>query len=341
MSEAQHFGRPGLPAICPSVALEPGVTVVIPVKNRRTFVCEAIDSALSQDIAGVEVVVVDDGSTDGTADEVRTKYADRPVLVVRNERAQGPAGARNCGRAHVRRQFTAFLDSDDLFLPGHLAACIGLMVRHEDVDVVFGPARYECDGIEIDYMRPGFERKLACGPAAQDAPDAIVFSTAFFEHLIGQGCFFNLSSVAFRTAAVSDLMNERLRIAEDYEFWMRLSTTHLFACLKAPQIIYRVHGENVSLAGESSDAAHSSALLHAYTEVLGYERVPANLRRLVRARMAQVLFDWGFHARMAGRYSEAIRHHLGSLAKGMRRRNLAALAKIGLEMSLGANRLRG
>lgn len=319
--------------------LEAGVAVVIPVHNRRSLVCDAIDSALDQGGVDVEVVVVDDASTDGTADTVRTRYAGRPVRVLVNDRARGPAGARNCGLESVRRRFTAFLDSDDLFLPGHLAACIGVMERHAGVDVVFGPARYDCGGEEVDYMKPNYERKIAVAPVVRDDGEARVLGSAFLEHLVRYGCFFNLSSVMTRTAAVRERMNEHLRIAEDYEYWMRLACSHAFACLVSPQIVYRVHDQNVSLAGDSSDDDHSSALLRAYEAVLGYPGLPARLRRLVHARMAEVLFDWGYHARRAGRPATAVAHHLASFGKGMRLRNLAALLKIGVES--GLRRVRG
>lgn len=320
--------------------LRSGVGVVIPVHNRRGLVCEAIDSVLSQVGTVVEVVVVDDASTDGTADEVRARYAGRPVRVLANDRSRGPAGARNCGLAAVEGVYTALLDSDDVFLPGHLEACIALMNRHAQVDVVFGPARYVSAGAEIDYMRPGYERKLAAAPLIHEDADAVLLGPSFFEHLIRHGCFFNLSSVVFRTGAIQERMNEGLRLAEDYEFWMRLARSHAFGCLKAPQIVYRVHEENVSLTGDSGDDAHSSALLNAYRAVFGYPDLPGSLRRLLRERMAEVLFDWGYHARKSGHHAEAIAHHLGSLAKGRRVRNVAALVKIALEMGLAAGRVR-
>lgn len=320
--------------------LEAGVAVVIPVHNRRSLVCDAIDSALDQGGVDVEVIVVDDASTDGTAEAVRTRYAGRPVRVLDNDRARGPAGARNCGLESVRRRFTAFLDSDDLFLPGHLAACVGVMERHAAVDVVFGPARYDCGGEEVDYMKPNYERKIAVAPVIRDDGEARVLGSAFLEHLIRYGCFFNLSSVAIRTAAVPERMNERLRIAEDYEYWMRLAYSHAFACLVSPQIVYRVHDQNVSLAGDSSDDDHSSSLIRAYEAILECPDLSLRLRRVVHARMAQVLFDWGYHARRVGHPAAAVAHHLASFGKGMRLRNIAALIKTILEMSLGSSRKR-
>lgn len=318
--------------------LLPGVAVVIPVHNRRRLVCEAIDSVLSFTAEDVEVIVVDDSSTDGTADEVRERYAGQPVRVVPNDRLHGPAGARNCGIGLSVRRYTALLDSDDCFLPGHLADCTALMAEHGEVDIVFGPARYECAGVEIDYMKPNFDRKIAIAPRTWEDSRSVLLGAAFFEHLIRYGCFFNLSSVVFRTSAISGRMNEQLTMAEDYEFWMRLAMYHRFACMKSAQIVYRVHDGNVSLAGESADDAHSLALIRAYEEVLGYVELPASARRIVHARMAEVLFDWGYHARGSGRHSAAISHHLASFAKGMRVRNLVALVKIGLEMSLANSR---
>jgi glycosyltransferase involved in cell wall biosynthesis len=95
------------------------VSALIPTYNRRAHACRAIDSVLGQTLPVDEIIVVDDGSTDGTADEIRSRYGSR-VTVFRQKNA-GASAARNCGIRAAHGEWLAFLDSDDVWLPEKLA----------------------------------------------------------------------------------------------------------------------------------------------------------------------------------------------------------------------------
>lgn len=304
-------------------------SVIIPTFNRRRQIGEAVASALAQADTEVEVFVVDDGSSDGTVDWLLAEHADPRLRVLANARSKGPAGARNTGLLAATGDFVALLDSDDLFLDRHLAECREVFSRFPGVDVVFGRAIYEEDGKEVDYMGPNFERKLGQAPALHQDETVAVFSPDFFTHLLRQGCYFNLSTVVLR-APVAGLMREELRIAEDYEYWVRLARRHAFACLKRPQIRYRLHGENISFAAAGSAAEHGPQLLQAYRFMLDYPGLEPFQVRLIRERLAEVLFDWGYRCRRQRRFGEAGRRHLQSFLYGWRRRNTLALLKLPL-----------
>jgi glycosyltransferase involved in cell wall biosynthesis len=96
------------------------VSVVIPMYNRRALIDETLQSALAQQWPSVEVIVVDDGSTDGSADHVEQVFGDR-VRLIRLGQNVGRSAARNAGVAAARGEYIAFLDSDDLWDPGKLA----------------------------------------------------------------------------------------------------------------------------------------------------------------------------------------------------------------------------
>ncbi|MEP7310944.1 MAG: glycosyltransferase family 2 protein [Pseudomonadota bacterium] len=93
------------------------VTAIVPSYNRADVVCRAIDSALNQTYAEIEVIVVDDGSTDETPELVRRKYADRPNVRYLRVENGGVSRARNIGIAAATGAYIAFLDSDDIWLP--------------------------------------------------------------------------------------------------------------------------------------------------------------------------------------------------------------------------------
>ena len=100
-------------------AAPPTVTVVIPTHNRKELLRYALMSALRQEGVALEVIVVDDGSSDGTA-EMLAALTDRRVRVVHHETAQGVSAARNRGIEEARGEWIAFLDDDDLWAPDKL-----------------------------------------------------------------------------------------------------------------------------------------------------------------------------------------------------------------------------
>jgi glycosyltransferase involved in cell wall biosynthesis len=113
----------------------PLLSVVIPTWNRARLVAEAVESALAQGEGRVEVVVVDDGSTDGTAEELARRFG-RRIVLLRRPRRGGVGAARNAGVARASGELIAFLDSDDLWLPGKLDAELALFGRFPEAEAV-------------------------------------------------------------------------------------------------------------------------------------------------------------------------------------------------------------
>ena len=132
---------------------QPLVSVVIAAYNTEAYIGEALESVLCQDWRPFEVIVVDDGSTDGTADVVKSF---EPVRYIRQENA-GPAAARNTAIAAAVGDFIAVSDSDDLVAPGRLSLQAHYLIDHPEVDAVLGrqewlnaPAGLPRDGVYGD-----------------------------------------------------------------------------------------------------------------------------------------------------------------------------------------------
>lgn len=106
---------------------------MIPTRNRARLVGEAIESALNQRPGQVEVIVVDDGSTDDTATVVTEKFGSR-IRLIRMPERRGAGAARNAGLRTVRGELVAFLDDDDLWLPGKLDAELNALQRFPEAD---------------------------------------------------------------------------------------------------------------------------------------------------------------------------------------------------------------
>lgn len=113
------------------------VSVVMPVYNGERFLAEAIDSVVRQNYRPLEIVLIDDGSTDGTK-TIATGY---PEVRYTHQPNQGLAAALNLGVKEARGAFLAFLDADDLWVDGKLELQIAMMNEHPGVDIVFGHFR--------------------------------------------------------------------------------------------------------------------------------------------------------------------------------------------------------
>lgn len=124
------------------------ISVVIPAYNRAETIGRCIASVLAQDFPSFEVVVADDGSTDATR-EVVTAIADPRVRLVARGQNGGAAAARNSGVAAARGRYVAFLDSDDVFLPGKLA------LQHAALAAAGGNLRLSCTAYRIELLDQG------------------------------------------------------------------------------------------------------------------------------------------------------------------------------------------
>jgi glycosyltransferase involved in cell wall biosynthesis len=180
-------------------------TVVIPTYNRRAIVCEAIGSALAQREADFEIVVVDDGSTDDTAATLERHLGSRIRLVRTDNR--GVSAARNLGVRLGRGELIAFLDSDDLWLPGKLAAQVTFMHTYPQAQI--------CQTEEI-WIRNG-QRVNACDHHRK--PDGAIFERSLELCMVSPSAVLMRRSLFERTGG----FDESLPACEDYDLWLRIS----------------------------------------------------------------------------------------------------------------------
>jgi len=133
-------------------AIEPLVSTIVPTFNRRELVCRALDSALSQTYANQEVIVVDDGSTDGTGEYLRERYGEKLSYVYQPN--GGVSSARNHGMRLAHGEMIALLDSDDEWEPTKLSRQVEFLIAHPDFGMVLTDVeRVDDNGHTIDVFR--------------------------------------------------------------------------------------------------------------------------------------------------------------------------------------------
>ncbi len=211
------------------------VSVVIPVYNRRSLIAATVASALAQTRPGVEVIVVDDGSTDDSADVVEETFGGL-VRVVRLAVNRGRSAARNEGVAVARGALVAFLDSDDLWSPDKLAR----QVPHfEDPSVVL----VHCHVSKVDAEGRALEaesRELARAFAFADARGYD------YGGITETWCRMYTSAVVVRRDAfeASGGFDPRLSNFEDWDILWRIARTGRVMTVREPLVRHRVHPGN-------------------------------------------------------------------------------------------------
>lgn len=147
------------------------VTTIVPVFNRPRQVVEAVESVLAQDYRPIEIVIVDDGSTDDTGAVAERLASVHPEIHVLHQANGGPGRAREAGRQRARGEFIQHLDSDDLLLPGKFSGQVAGLRARPECGVSYGwtqyrrpdgsldPARWKPTGHEARHLFPSFLRE--------------------------------------------------------------------------------------------------------------------------------------------------------------------------------------
>ncbi len=205
------------------------VSVIIPAHDAAGFIAEALDSVLAQGLPDAEIVVVDDGSTDGTADLAR-RYG-RGVRVLSQPRS-GSGRARNAGLQATSGELVAFLDADDLWTPDKSRLQLDLLEKDRDLGLVFSDM--------IDFTPEGPDDRTYFRRRGFDG--RCTASSIFLYDMI------STPTVILRRACLATVgaFDESLPIGQDTDLWFRIGLAFPFAVVDRPLVRRRLHGSNVT-----------------------------------------------------------------------------------------------
>jgi glycosyltransferase involved in cell wall biosynthesis len=220
----------------------PLVSVIIPTFNRAEWLAESIGSVLKQTYPHLELIIVDDGSTDHTSRVVRAFGKAVTYLWVAH---QGVSAARNRGVQAAHGPLIAFLDSDDVWQPGKVAAQVALLQRQPEVEVCYTDEIWIRHGVrvnpkQIHQKHSGllFEPSL---PRCIISPSSIMLRRSLWERLGG--------------------FDERLPACEDYDLWLRMTVRVPVVLIPEPLIFKRGgHADQLSRSTPLLDRYRISAL---------------------------------------------------------------------------------
>lgn len=203
------------------------VSVLIPTFNRANYLGECLDSLLAQTEPALEIIVIDDGSEDGTADLLRA-YGER-IRYVRKDNGGKPS-AVNLGLALARGQLIWIFDDDDVALPDAIASRTAALRVRPDAGFVFSPHYYGSDDAQGRIVRGRPHVVPACG------------GERFFAELM-KGCFFHLATALVRAEVYRAVggFDAELLSSEDYDMQLRLARYCPAVFSPAPSFIFRQH----------------------------------------------------------------------------------------------------
>jgi glycosyltransferase involved in cell wall biosynthesis len=220
----------------------PEISVIIPAYNQGHYLSEALESVLAQDYPNFEVIVVDDGSSDHTAQVVQ-RFSDRRIHYIFQENRGLPA-ARNTGIRAAQGKYLSFLDSDDRFLPKKLSLLKAEFASQPEIGLAAGQAKLiDQDG---NLLGSSFQ--------SQQVNEA---------HCLLLGNPFHVGSVLLRRSWQEKVgfFDENLRSYEDWDFWLRLGLSGCtFQVIDQPVSLYRFHTDQMTRNGAQMTQASFQVL---------------------------------------------------------------------------------
>lgn len=286
---------------------KPLVSIIIPAHNCERFIGEALASVVRQDYGNREIIVVDDGSSDSTAAIVKG-FPEVRLLAQPNA---GPAAARNLGVRASSGKYLAFLDGDDIWLPGKLSSQMAYAESHPEHPIVFGQFAFWRRSADGQYPPPD---EMLKRPETWEVPQPL--SGWIYVDLLIDSVVCIITALVHRSLYEEvGGFDESLRSGEDYDFWLR--SAHRFRAHKLPQCLalYRLHGTGVTSIPKPLNYAYL-VLTRALETLGGSDRDGRSVDPVaMNARLAKICFQYGLlhfrrgdprHARSA--FLQSLRH---------------------------------
>lgn len=261
------------------------VSVIVPVYNREHLVGKTIDSILAQSYPAVEIVAINDGSTDGSL-SILTAYSQRHAgkITVIDQANGGQVRARNCGIRRSRGEYIAFLDSDDTWAREKLTLQIPLF--RDNVGLVYS-------GINEVDAQGAVVRKVLPEPGMRGE---------IYRHLLVRNRMTGGTVVVTRKALdEAGHFDESFRAAENWDLWIRIARRFAADFVDQPLLNYLKHGGNMSQDGERMAAANWAMLQKHIPSVPSEEQ----LTKSYLEAYAHYYYQLGVHCFGQGSYGEA------------------------------------
>lgn len=291
----------------------PLVTVVIPTYNCAQYIGETLKSVLSQEYSRLEVIVVDDGSTDNTKDVVKTFDSNR-VTYLYQANSGGPSGPRNKGIQQARGRYIALIDSDDIMLPGKIERAVRMLGQEPQLGLVF------TDFVRFDEMigqYPGafldtyhYFSKLSKKQVEES--EYIIRAEAAYDGLISEN-YIGLSGVVMPKEVFSRIgvFDESISGPEDYDMWLRITSAYDIGFIDMIGHRYRVRSGGITGRGDAKLVPQGIRVMQKQLS----KCLPDSTRKKVHGKLARYYFALGYCHQLSEEMAVARRYYLRSLSE--------------------------
>ena len=208
------------------------ITIIIPTYNRANLLSRAIKSVLNQTFKDFELIVVDDGSTDNTAEVIKKfQEQDKRIRYIQHDKNKGTAATRNIGIKAAKGEYIAFLDSDDEWFPEKLEKQVSLFEHSLRKNLGFVSCNYlefySESGREVLYRVPRHKSSLKV--------------------LLESNTLCNSSNVMIKKEVFDNVghFDEKIKIGEDWDMWIRIAQKYNFDFVEEPLFKYYIHQNNI------------------------------------------------------------------------------------------------
>ncbi len=241
------------------------VSVIIPAYNRGRYIRQTVESVLNQTYTNIELIVIDDGSTDDTRD-VLEGYGDRIIMLEHEGRQnRGQSASINLGLDHASGEYLAILDSDDYWEPDKIESQVGYLQQHPQAGLVYGNGTAVNERGEFLYnIYPRTHRE-------ESKPEKVLLD-----------CYFSLPSNALMRKSLlkkTGYFDETLRAGQDHDMAIRIAEVVRLAYIDKPLFHYRRHNESISRSNKGAVSRWSNGFIILEKARIRYPYPPVVIRK--------------------------------------------------------------
>jgi len=272
--------------------LRPSVSIIIPAYNRALYINQTVNSVLEQTYQHLELIVVDDGSADGTYEKLK-EYGSRITLLTHDGRSnKGQAASINLGLRDAVGKYIAVLDSDDFWEPNKLEIQVPFLELNPEIGLVY------CNGYGVDANGERYYDFYEADPNEQSDPNRVLLD-----------CYILLPQNSLVRKSVYDqvgFFNEEYRSAQDHDMLIRIAEVTKFAYLPDFVFNYRRHEDTISATKQDVRWLTGFKILDAAVKRYPYRKSTVRKRRAVlHFRLGQVYMKQKKYVKALGRFSMA------------------------------------